>query len=116
MNNANLFILANILYLNHKEKERTARADRYRDMLSLKEFIERACEGSGVQNDSTNAWVAVDGITCSVKIGDVLDHDEKEPFEASEYLENHLDSPVWDDLYEQYEQYCSDQDEQATEE
>lgn len=47
------------------------------------------------------------------KLSDDFDHSGIDPFMPSFYLENHLDSPVWDNLYEQY---CSEQDEQGTEE
>lgn len=80
-------------------------------MKTLEQFISSACEGSGVQNDSTDIWVNVDGITCSVRIGDVLAHDEKVPFEASEYLENNSDVVAWLDLYEQY---CSEYDKKCS--
>ena len=71
-------------------------------MLKFREFIEKALEGNGVQNDSSDVWVVVDGVQCTVSIDDVLDHEETEPFEASAYLESNLDAPAWDDLYEQY--------------
>lgn len=71
-------------------------------MLDFTKFIEKAIQGSGVQNDSTNVWVVVDGIQCTVSINDVLDHEETVPFEASDYLENNIDAPAWDDLYNQY--------------
>ena len=71
-------------------------------MLKFNEFIEKALEGNGVQNDSSFVWVDVDGFQFTVSIDDVLDHEETEPFEASAYLEDNLDSPAWDYLYEQY--------------
>ena len=71
-------------------------------MLKFREFIEKALEGNGVQNDSSYVWVEFDGVQFTVQIDDVLDHEETEPFEASDYLESNLDSPAWDDLYEQY--------------
>ena len=71
-------------------------------MLKFNEFIEKALEGNGVQNDSSDAWVVVDGVQFTVQIDDVLDHEETEPFEASAYLESNIDAPAWDYLYEQY--------------
>ena len=71
-------------------------------MLKFNEFIEKALEGNGVQNDYSFVWVDVDGFQFTVSIDDVLDHEEAEPFEASVYLENNLDAPAWDNLYEQY--------------
>lgn len=71
-------------------------------MLKFREFIEKALGGNGVQNDSSDVWVVVDGVQCTVSIDDVLDHEETEPFEASAYLESNLDAPAWDDLYEHY--------------
>lgn len=73
-------------------------------MKTFEDFIKAACSGSGVQNDSQDIWVVVDGINCSVKIGDVLDHEETIPFEASDYLEKNIDAPAWCDLYEQYKE------------
>ena len=71
-------------------------------MLKFREFIEKALGGNGVQNDSSDVWVVVDGVQCTVSIDDVLDYEETEPFEASAYLESNLDAPAWDVLYEQY--------------
>lgn len=71
-------------------------------MLKFREFIEKALEGNGVNNDSSDVWVVVDGVHCTVSIDDVLDHEETEPFEASAYLESNIDAPAWDNLYEQY--------------
>ena len=70
--------------------------------MTREEFIKKAIAGNGVQNDSTNVWVEVDGVQLTVSIDDVLDHEETEPFEASDYLESNLDASAWDDLYEQY--------------
>ena len=70
--------------------------------MTREEFIKKATTGNGVQNDATNVWVVVDGVQCTVYIDDVLDHEETEPFEASDYLESNLDASAWDDLYEQY--------------
>ena len=71
-------------------------------MLKFREFIEKAIRGNGVQSDSSDVWVVVDGFRFTVSIDDVMDHEEAEPFEASAYLESNLDAPAWDDLYEQY--------------
>lgn len=46
--------------------------------------------------------MSVDGNNYSVSIDDVLDHEETEPFEASAYLEDNLESSAWDELYKQY--------------
>ena len=74
--------------------------------MTREEFIQKAIAGNGVQNDSTDVWVVVDGVQYTVSVDDVLDHEETEPFEASVYLESNLDAPAWDDLYEQY---CKEQ-------
>lgn len=71
-------------------------------VYTKEEFIQEALKGNGVQNDSGEVWVSVDGNNYSVSVDDVLGRDEKEPFEASVYLESNLDSPAWDDLYELY--------------
>ena len=71
-------------------------------MKTLEQFIEEAIKGNRVQNDSTDVWVVVDGNQYTVSVNDVLGREEKEPFEASFYLENNTDSTVWNDLYEQY--------------
>ena len=76
-------------------------------MKTLEQFISSACEGSGVQNDSTTVWVEVDGVQFNVSINDVLDHEETVPFEASDYLEKHHDSSVWKDMYSQYCDHCT---------
>ena len=70
--------------------------------MTREEFIKKVTTGNGVQNDATNVWVVVDGVQYTVSIDDVLDHEETEPFEASDYLESNLDASAWDDLYEQY--------------
>lgn len=70
----------------------------------MNEFIKKALSGNGVQNDESNVWVNVDGEQYTVPISDVLDHEEETPFEASFYLESHLDAPAWDDLFEQYQE------------
>lgn len=70
--------------------------------MELQEFIKKACEGSGVQNDDRNVWVTVDGIVCLVDIEEVIDHSETVPFEASDYLENNAEHFAWVTLYEQF--------------
>lgn len=78
-------------------------------MKTLEQFISSACEGSGVQNDSSYVWVEVDGAQFTVPIDDVLDHEETEPFEASAHLENNLDAPAWEALYCKYCDRCSEE-------
>lgn len=63
---------------------------------------EEALKGNGVQNDSANVWIDVDGKQYTVGIFDVLDHEETEPFEASDALESDLDADAWEELYSQY--------------
>lgn len=70
--------------------------------VGFEDFQTEALDGNGVENDSDGVWVYVDGKQYVIKIGCVLDHEEEYPFEASEYLENHLDAEAWDDLYEKY--------------
>lgn len=70
--------------------------------IGFEDFQSEALKGNGVENDDCQVWVNVDGEQYTVNIDDVLDHEEKEPFEASTYLENHLDAEAWDDLYKQY--------------
>lgn len=71
-------------------------------MRNFEDFIEEAFKGNGVQSDSQDVWVEVDGEQCTVKISDVIDHEETEPFEASYTLEGDTSHPAWADLYEQY--------------
>ena len=70
----------------------------------MSEFIKNALAGNGVQNDASDVWVDVNGEQYTVPIRDVLDHEEETPFEASFYLESHLDAPAWDDLFDQYQE------------
>ena len=70
--------------------------------IDLLDFIREAEEGNGVQNDSEQVWVEVRGNQYIIPIGNVLDHEEKTPFEASMELENNHDYEAWDDLYQQY--------------
>lgn len=70
--------------------------------MDFEDFQKTALEGSGVQNDDKQVWVNVEGKQYTVNIDDVLDGEEKEPFEASFCLENHLDHDAWQNLYDQY--------------
>lgn len=70
--------------------------------IDLLDFIREAEEGNGVQNDSEQVWVEVRGNQYTIPIGNVLDHEEETPFEASMELENNHDHEAWDDLYQQY--------------
>ena len=70
--------------------------------LTKQEFIEKAIQ-NGVDNDSKNVWVVVDGYKYITAIDDELDYnDEDQPYMASYYLETYTVSSAWDDLYEQY--------------
>ncbi len=71
-------------------------------MKNLEDFIKEAIEGNGVQNDENDVWIEVEGEQYTVRVSDVLDHEEKVPFEASYELEGNTDHPAWTDLYEQY--------------
>lgn len=70
--------------------------------IGFEDFQAEALKGNGVENDNCQVWVNVGGEQYTVDIDDVLDHEEKEAFEASCYLEDHLDAEAWDDLYNQY--------------
>lgn len=70
--------------------------------IGFEEFQKKALDGNGVQNDAANVWVEVDGKQYTVGISDVLDHEETEPFEASDALESNLDADAWNELYSQY--------------
>ena len=70
--------------------------------ISFEEFQKKALDGSGVQNGAANVWVEVDGKQYTIDIFDVLDHEEAEPFEASDALESNLDADAWTELYSQY--------------
>ena len=71
-------------------------------MMNFNNFQKTALEGNGIQNDSTDVWVEVDGEQYTVSVQDVLGREEKEPFEASAALEDDLEHPAWEDLYSQY--------------
>lgn len=70
--------------------------------MDFDSFKQEALKGNGVQNDAANVWVEVDGKQYTVDISDVLDHEETEPFEASDALESDLDADAWTELYNQY--------------
>lgn len=70
--------------------------------MDFDSFQQEAIKGNGVQNDAANVWVDVDGKQYTVDISDVLDHEEAEPFEASDALESNLDADAWTELYSQY--------------
>lgn len=71
-------------------------------VMDFDSFQQEALKGNGVQNDAANVWVDVDGKQYTVGISDVLDHEEAEPFEASDALESNLDAEGWTELYSQY--------------
>ena len=68
-----------------------------RKCMTKDEFIKKAID-NGVDNDSKNVWVVVDGYRYTTTIDD----DEDQPYMASYYLETYTVSSAWDDLYEQY--------------
>ena len=71
-------------------------------MRSFESFLEEALRGSGVQNDSQDVWVEVDGEQYTVKVSDVLGREETEAFEASYILEEDASHEAWKELYSQY--------------
>ena len=71
-------------------------------VMDFDSFQHESLKGNGVQNDAANVWVDVDGKQYTVDISDVLDHEEAEPFEASDALESNLDAEAWTELYSQY--------------
>lgn len=71
-------------------------------MLNLKNFIEEALNGNGVQNDSQDVWVVVDGEQYTVSVESVLGRKEQWPFEASDVLETNEEHEAWEELYNQY--------------
>ena len=77
-------------------------------MKGFEDFVKEALKGNGVQNDAQDVWVEVDGEQYTVRVSDVLDHKEKEPFEASLELEDNLGNPAWETLYEQYVSKCGE--------
>ena len=70
--------------------------------VGFEDFQAEALEGNGVENDAAQVWVNVDEKQYTVGIYAVLDHEEVHPFEASCYLEDHLDAEAWEDFYRQY--------------
>lgn len=73
-------------------------------MLNFKEFIEKALEENGVQNDEKNIWVEVEGEQYTISVENVLRREEREPFEASYALENDLEHEAWEELYDSYKE------------
>lgn len=73
-----------------------------KEMLNFKEFIEKALEGNGVQNDDRDVWVMIGEEQYTVSVESVLGREEREPFEASYTLEDDLDHEAWETLYDQY--------------
>ena len=67
--------------------------------LTKQEFIELARK-NGIQNDSANVWVVVDGYRYTTSIKYVLEYEES--FEVSDILESLDVSLAWDELYEKY--------------
>lgn len=74
-------------------------------MLNLKNFIEEALKDGGVQNDSQDVWVVVDGEQYTVSVESVLGREEGRPFEASDVLETNEEHEAWEELYSQYVQW-----------
>lgn len=73
-------------------------------MLNFKEFIEKALEGNGVQNDEKDVWINVNGEQYTLSVEGVLGREEQEPFEASYTLENDLEHEAWEELYDAYKE------------
>lgn len=71
-------------------------------MLSFSQFVEKAIE-SGIQNDSMETFFSIDGDQYTVLITSLLGREEAYPFEASVYLEENTNDPVWLVLYTEYE-------------
>ena len=70
-----------------------------RKCMTKAEFIDLARK-NGIQNDSNDVCVVVDGFRYTTSIKYVLEYEE--PFEVSEILESLDVSLAWDELYEQY--------------
>lgn len=71
--------------------------------MTKNEFIKKILsDTNGVQNDETDVFVDFEENQYRISIEDVLGRPETEPFEASCTLEDNLDHPAWDDLYNQY--------------
>ena len=75
-----------------------------KEMLNFKEFIEKALEGNGVQNDEKDVWINVNGEQYTLSVESVLGREEQEPFEASYALENDLEHEAWEDFYDSYKE------------
>lgn len=75
-------------------------------MRNFEDFIKEALKGNGVQNDSQDVRVDVDGEQYTVTVSDVLDHEEIEAFEASYTLEGDTGHSAWDKLYDLYVKKC----------
>lgn len=71
-------------------------------MLSFIDFVEQAIE-SGIQNDSTETFFTIDDEQYTVLNTSLLGREEEYPFEASEFLEENTNDPLWLVLYTQYE-------------
>ena len=69
--------------------------------LTQDAFIHLATQGNGVENDSTNVWVNINGSQYNVNYEN-MEIDEVEPFDLSCYLEDHHDHEIWNMLYDQY--------------
>lgn len=83
-------------------------------MLNFKDFIEKALEGNGVQNDEKNVWVEVEEEQYTVSIKNALGREEQEPFEASYTLENNPEHEAWEELYDEYKGNCKARKYQVT--
>ena len=72
--------------------------------MTKDEFIKKAID-NGVDNDSKNVWVVVDGYKYITSIEydfwEYFDEDDQ-PHSPSCYLETYTVSSAWDELYEQY--------------
>jgi hypothetical protein len=62
---------------------------------SFDDFAGEALKGNGVQNDSKDAWVVVDGEQYTVSVESILEREEQEPFEVSYTLEADLEHFAW---------------------
>ena len=69
--------------------------------LTQAAFIHLAMQGNGVENDSTNVWVNVNGVQYNVNYEN-MEIDEEEPFGLSCYLEDNPHHEIWDMLYDEY--------------
>lgn len=69
--------------------------------LTRNAFTQLALSGNGVENDSTNVWVYINGSQINVNYENMA-IDEVEPFELACYLEDNSDHEIWDMLYDEY--------------